>query len=67
MLGWILLLVGWTAALLNIAISWIVSYFPVRMNYCFIISAFAAALTTAGIGVIVLVFNFISWLLGLIF
>lgn len=67
MLGIILLAVGWTAAIIEILVYWILSYFPMRINWCFALSMFAASITAAGIGVIILIGKLIGWLFGLIF
>lgn len=67
MLGIILLAVGWTAAIIEILVYWILSYFPIRINWGFALSMFAASMTAAGIGMVILIGKLICWLFGLIF
>lgn len=62
-----MLLVSYVAMFVIIVITWIQTYLPYRINWHFWIRAFLAAMTVGFLGVIGLIFKFISWLILLIF
>lgn len=67
MLGLNMLLVSWVAGILGFAIFWIISYFPIKINYQFILSYFLAVFTVGGIGTICAIVEGIIALLKWIF
>ena len=62
-----MLLVSYVAMFAIIVITWVRTYLPYRINWYFWIQAFLAAMTVGFLGVIGLIFKFISWLILLIF
>ena len=67
MLGSSLLFVGFIACLLIIVIYWILSYYPIRINWYFAIQAFLAGASVSFIGFIICLFEGASQLFSLIF
>lgn len=62
-----MLLISYIAMIVIVAITWILTYLPYKINWYFWIQAFLAAMTIGFLGVIGLIFKFISWLVLLIF
>lgn len=62
-----MLLISYVAMIAIVLITWIRTYLPYKINWPFWIQAFLAAMTIGFLGVIGLVFKFISWLVLLIF
>lgn len=62
-----MLLISYVAMIAIVFITWIRTYLPYKINWHFWIQAFLAAMTIGFLGVIGLVFKFISWLVLLIF
>lgn len=67
MLGSSLLFVGFIACLLILIIYWILSYYPIRIDWHFAIEAFLAGVSVGFIGFIICLFEGVSWLFSLIF
>ena len=67
MLGWTLLMVGGAACLLEILFCWVLSYLLMRINWFAAITAFFAAFTVMGLGVITLILNGICSIISFIF
>ena len=62
-----MLLVSYIAMAAIVLFTWFLTYLPYRINWQFWIEAFFAAATIGILGTIGLIFNFIKWLILLIF
>lgn len=62
-----MILVSYVAMIAIVIITWVLTYLPYRINWQFWMRAFLAAITVGALGVVGLIFKFISWLILLIF
>jgi hypothetical protein len=67
MLSSSLFFVGFIACLLILIIYWILSYYPIRINWHFATQAFLAGASVGFIGFIICLFEGVNWLFSLIF